>query len=114
MSAMDRERRSAVVMVVVGLVAGAAAILAMQAFREPMRDWLVENPSQTAARATWLIAAAGAMLVIPLVAFAGYAWRLAARDASRARGLKIIAALSVTFALLLAAILWRLSVVLTR
>ena len=114
MSAMDRERRSAVVLVVVGVVAGAAAILAMQAFREPLRDWLVENPSQTAARATWLIAAAGALLIIPLLAFAGYAWRLAATDASRARGLKIISALSMNCSVLLGAILWRLSVVLTR
>ena len=111
---MDRERRSAVVVVVVGVIAGAAMILTMQAFREPLRDWLVENPSQTAARATLLIAAAGALLVIPLLAFAGYAWRLAAKDASRASGLKIISSVSVTFAILLAAILWRLSIVLTR
>jgi hypothetical protein len=61
-----------------------------------------------------LIAGAGALLVIPLMAFAGYAWRLAAKDASRARGLKIISTLSAIFAILLAAILWRLSVVLTR
>ncbi len=111
---MDRERRSAVVVLVVGVAAGVAAILTLQAFREPLSDWLVENPSQTAARATLLIAAAGAMLVVPLLAFAAYAWRLAARDAARARGLKIVAALSVIFAILLAAILWRLSVVLTR
>jgi hypothetical protein len=111
---MDRGRRSAVALVVVGVVAGTAAILTMQAFREPLRDWLVENPSQTAARATLLIAAAGALLVIPLLAFAAYAWRLAARDAARARGLKIISSISVIFAILLAAILWRLSVVLTR
>jgi Na+-driven multidrug efflux pump len=111
---MDRERRSAVVVVVAGLVVGTVAILTMQAFREPLRDWLVDNPSQTAARATLLIAAAGAMLVIPLLAFAGYAWRLAAKDASRARGLKIISSISVIFAMLLAAILWRLSIVLTR
>jgi hypothetical protein len=111
---MDPSRRSAVVVVLVGAVAGAAAILTLQAFREPLQEWVVANPSQTAARATLLIAAAGAMLVIPLLAFAGYAWRLAARDAARARGLKIIASLSVVFAMLLIAILWRLSVVLTR
>ena len=108
-------RSSAVKLVIIGGLAGALVILAAQAFREPLRDWLVENPSQTAARATVLIAAAGALLVIPLLAFAAYAFRTAAKmEAGRARGLRVIAALLVVGAVALAAILWRLTIVLTR
>ena len=78
-------RRPAVTVLVVGVVAGAAMILAMQAFREPLREWLVENPAQTASRATLLIAAAGSLLVVPLLAFAAYLVRMAAKmEAPRA------------------------------
>ena len=102
-------------MVIVAGAAGALMILALQAFREPLQAWLVENPAQTASRATLLIAAAGSLLVIPLLAFAAYAVRLAATmEAARARGLRILAAVLAVCAGVLALILWRLSVVLTR
>jgi hypothetical protein len=111
----SESRRSALTMVIVGGVAGAAMILALQGFREPLRQWLVENPAQTASRATLLIAAAGSLLVVPLLAFAAYAFRMAAKmDAGRARGLRILAGLLAVGAVLLTLILWRLSVVLTR
>lgn len=108
-------RRAALVVVVVAGVAGAVLILAQQAFREPLMEWLAGDPAQTASRARLLMAAAGALLVAPLLAFAAYAWRMAgALEAARARGLKTVAAILVVAAVMLAAILWRLSVVLTH
>ena len=101
--------------VVAGAIAGAAMILALQAFREPLQEWLVENPAQTASRATLLIAIAGALLVVPLLAFAAYAFRMAAKlEAPRARGLRIAAAALAIGAVLLTLILWRLAIVLTH
>jgi hypothetical protein len=115
MTAMDPSRRSALALVVVAAVGGAAMIVALQAFREPLLEWLVANPSQTAARVTMVIAATGALLVMPLLAFAAYAWKIAAKmDAARARGLKALAAILVVGAVLLAVILWRFSFLMTR
>jgi hypothetical protein len=115
MAAMDRaSRRPAIVVVVVGGIAGAAMIAALQTYREPLEQWLLSDPAQTPARARLLIAAVGSLLVFPLLAFAAYAWSIAgAMDASRARGLKAVAVILVAGALMLAAVLWRLSVVLT-
>ena len=102
-------------MLIVAGVAGAAMILGLQALRGPLQEWLVENPAQTASRATLLIAAAGALLVVPLLAFAAYAFRIAARmEPPRARGLRMLAAILMIGAVLLVAILWRLTIVLTR
>jgi hypothetical protein len=115
MTAMDPARRSAVAIVAVVVVAGAALIAGMQAFRGPLVEWLVANPSQTAARVTMVIAATGALLVLPLLAFAAYAWRVAGTiEQARGRGLKTLAALLVGGAVLLAATLWRLNVLMTR
>ncbi|HEX6163786.1 MAG TPA: hypothetical protein VFZ31_10490 [Vicinamibacterales bacterium] len=111
----SESRRPAVTILVIGGIAGAALILALQAFREPLREWLIENPAQTASRATLLIAAAGSLLVIPLLAFAAYAFRKAAQlEARQARGLRTLAAMLAIGALLLTGILWRLTIVLTR
>jgi hypothetical protein len=115
MAAMDPSRRSAVVVVAVAVVAGAAMIGAAQAFREPLLEWVFENPSQSAGRVTMVIAAIGALLVIPLIAFAAYGWRTAAKmDAARARALKISAVVLVVGAVLLAATLWRLTFLVAR
>ena len=102
-------------LVVAAAVVGAALIIAMQAFREPLLEWLVANPSQTAARVTMVIAATGVLVVVPLLLFAAYAWRIAAKmDPARGRGLKLAAAVLVVGALLLAATLWRLNLLMTR
>lgn len=108
-------RRAALTVLIIGGIVGAVALVAAQALREPLQQWLVANPAQTASRATLLIAVAGALLVIPLLVFAGYALRSAAKmEARRARGLRIIAAMLAAGATALVAILWRFSVVLTR
>ena len=112
---MEPARRSALLLLVVGALAGAAMIAAFQAYREPLQAWMLADPTQLHARARLLIAAAGSLLVVPLLAFAAYVWRMAgALDAPRGRGLKIMAAILVVCSVLLAASLWRLSVVLTR
>ena len=106
---------SSLALVAVVAVAGVALIATLRGSREPLLEWLVANPSQTAARVTVVIAATGALFVLPVLAFAAYAWRAAATmDQARGRGLKTLAALLVVGALLLAATLWRLSVLMTR
>jgi len=115
MAAMDSSRRSPLLLVAGVAVAGAAVIAAMRAFREPLLEWVVANPSQTAARVTMVMATIGAVFVLPLLAFAAYAWRIAAKmEDGRGRGLKVLSALLVVGAVLLAAILWRLDVLMTR
>ena len=115
MTAMDSSRRSRLILVAVGTVAGAAIIIAARAFREPLLGWVVANPSQTAARVTMVVAIIGAACVLPLLAFAAYAWRMAAKmEHGRGRGLRALSALLVVGAVLLAAILWRLNVLMTR
>lgn len=108
-------RRAALVVVVMAGVAGAVLILTQQAFQEPLLEWVAGDPAHTASRARLLMAAVGSLLVVPLLALAAYAWRMAgALEAARARGLKTVAAILVVAAVMLAAILWRLSVVLTH
>ena len=115
MTAMDSSRRSPVVLVAGVTIAGAAIIAAMRVFREPLLEWVVANPSQTAARVTMVMATIAALFVLPMLAFAAYAWRIAAKmEDGRGRGLKVLSALLVVGAVLLGAILWRLDVLMTR
>ena len=112
---MDTPHRSPLVMVGSVAVAGAVIIGAMRVFREPLLEWVIANPSQTAARVTMVIAIIGAVFVVPLLAFAAYAWSVAAKmDEARGRGLKVLSALLVVGAVALAAVLWRLDVLMTR
>jgi hypothetical protein len=107
-------QRSAVIVVLVAAIVGSGFILAQEAFREPLAAWLTADPDRMAPRARLLIAIAGSFLVVPLLAFAAYMWRLAGTlEQPRARGLKVLAMFLVAGAVALAGIMWRLAVVLT-
>ena len=106
--------RTAVLVVIAAAIGGGGLILLQQAYREPLEAWLTSDPERTASRARMLIAIAGSLLVVPLLAFAGYMWRVAGTlEQPRARALKILAMLLVAGAVALAAVMWRLAVVLT-
>lgn len=132
-------RRRALILVAAGAIAGGLLIAAQGWYRGPLRAWLLDDPAQTESRARWLLAAAGAMLVLPLVAFAAYAWRLGARtiahrefpppghavisdtkiargDAaiSHGRGLKVVAMLLLLGAAIFVVLVWRLGALLAR
>ena len=100
-----------------------------------MEEWLLENP---ATRVPLILATLGVLIVLPLIAFAAYMWRMAARvtvertfppsgykvigkrspitgDAaiSYARFARMLAVFMFVMALLFAFQLWRLAVLLT-
>ena len=74
-----KARRHAVIIVAVSTVIGVLLIAGPAWYREPLRGWLLDDPAVTASRARLLLAAAGTLLVAPLIGFAAYAWRLGSR-----------------------------------
>jgi hypothetical protein len=70
-----RARRKAVLLVVVGAVVGAFAMLAFA----PFGEWLASQPGEIAHRIKLVFFLAGIILSAPLIAFAAYFWTLGAR-----------------------------------
>ena len=66
-----RARRRAVLVVLVGAAAGAAALVAIECHRPALQAWLAADP----ARARMTLGAVFAALVLPLLGLAGYLWR---------------------------------------
>ena len=71
-----RARRQAILLVLVGTIAGALAIAALDHYRAPLETWLLSDPKQRADRlslASWSLAAA---VALPLTGLAAYLWSI--------------------------------------
>ena len=87
-------RRQVALLLIVGTCIGALLIVAFERYRVPLSDWLLAAPGALAQRLKLVFLALGALVVLPLLAFAAYVWSLGGR-AIRARefpppGLKVI------------------------
>ena len=104
---MATDRRHASWILVIGAVAGAGSILALDRYRGPLRDWLAV-PGQSAGRVTLVMATLALVSTAPLLGFAIYLWRLGAR------GPRLLAAGLAVSAVALSLLLWRLAWLVTR
>lgn len=63
----------------IATLAGLAIIALSKAYQPALVEWVKSDPALMRERARLLIAAAGAILVAPLILVAGYIWRVGAR-----------------------------------
>ena len=70
--------------VILGTAIGAALIVGFEAYRTPLRDWLLSESGDPTLRVKLVFLLAAAVLTAPLLAFAAFLWSLGAK-ASRAR-----------------------------
>jgi hypothetical protein len=126
--------RRLLVHIVLVTIVGSAVIVLSQAYQPQVVEWAASDPSRVRGRAQLLIALLAAILLLPLLGFAWYVWRLGTRTlreerfppeglvvirdmlvmrgaAARARGrlFRLIAFSVAILAGLMATILWRLA-----
>jgi hypothetical protein len=126
-------RRRALLIIAGGAIVGAGLIWAWDQFRPDLHAWLVAEPGARSRRLGVLLLAVAAVVVVPLVGFAVYLWRLGSRilrerqfppsgwtvvrdtailrgpaAARRGRVVRGAAALLLVAATVLALLLWRL------
>jgi hypothetical protein len=130
-------RRKALLLWGAGTLVGALLIAAQGWYRGPLESWILADRGRAAGRAALLLGGAATLLIVPLVAFAVYVWRLGARviafrefpppgqpvirdtpilrgdDAHRhGRGLRAIAIVMLVAAAALIVMFWRFAVLL--
>jgi hypothetical protein len=69
-------RRKAILLVILGALAGTLSIAGFEHYRAPLRDWLASNPGERTNRIKLLLILVAAGLSAPLVALAAYLWSL--------------------------------------
>jgi hypothetical protein len=129
-------RRRAILLVILGALAGTLVIATLALFRAPLLEWLQSEPPERAPRLRLLLLLMAAALSGPLLLFAAHLWSLGARvlqarqfpppgyrvirdtsvvagqaATSRGRGLKALALLLGLAAVVLSLLLWRLGAV---
>ncbi len=67
-------RRQAVPVIVIGALAGALLLAAMERYRLPLHDWLLSDPERFTRRLGLVSYLAAAALALPLLGFALYFW----------------------------------------
>jgi hypothetical protein len=72
-------RRQAVLLLVAAAFVGALLIEAFERYQIPLRDWILAEPAKSAQRMQLIFLVLGALLSVPLLAFAAYLWSLSAR-----------------------------------
>ena len=72
-------RRHGVLLLLVAALVGALLTVAYERYRIPLRDWILAAPRETAQRIQLIPLAVGALLLVPLLAFAAYLWSLSAK-----------------------------------
>jgi hypothetical protein len=72
-------RRKALLVVILAAAIGGLLISAFEHFREPFREWLLSDPSETARRGKLTVYVSAFILSGPLIGFALYLWLLGAR-----------------------------------
>jgi len=72
-------RRQAVLLVVLGVLAGALLFVGFERYRILLRDWILSEPGKLAHRVKLVFLMSVAVLSAPLVAFAVYLWSLGAK-----------------------------------
>lgn len=72
-------RRRAILLVVLGALAGTLLIAGATHFRAPLLDWLLSEPRARAHRLRLLLLLVAAGLSVPLVFFAAHLWSLGSR-----------------------------------
>ena len=72
-------RRQALLLVIFGAALGGLLIAGFAHFGEPLREWLLSEPAETARRARLALYWSALVLSVPLIAFAVYLWLLGAR-----------------------------------
>jgi hypothetical protein len=72
-------RRRAVVLLLVGMCAGALLIVGFERYRIPLRDWVLSDPETSAQWLKLIFLLVSALLLTPLVVFAAYVWSLGKR-----------------------------------
>ena len=72
-------RRQAILVILFAAATGALLLAAFEHFREPLREWLLSEPAETARRARLAVYVSAFVLSAPVIAFAIYLWLLGAR-----------------------------------
>jgi hypothetical protein len=72
-------RRQALLVVLCAAAIGGLLISGFEHLRDPFREWLLSEPSETARRGKLAVYVSAFVLSAPLIAFAVYLWLLGAR-----------------------------------
>lgn len=127
-------RRRTRLLAAVATIGGAVALMAIDRYRMPLRDWILADPGQAAQRVAMLVLFLALILLLPLLALAVGLWTIATRTAgtqqfppsglrlvrdthvvtgsaakARGRQLKLLAVCCAIAAAAAGALLWRLA-----
>jgi hypothetical protein len=130
-------RRQALLLLVLGAIAGTLLLVGFERYWIPLHDWLLSEPGKFRLRVNLVLLVSAVLLSVPLLAFTAYLWSFGAavlrakqfpppgyrviRDTpvidgraaiSRGRGLKMLALCLGVVAAVLWLLLWRLAWVL--
>lgn len=72
-------RRRALLMIIMGALGGALALVAFERYRIPLSEWVLSEPGASAQRVKWVFAFLGTLVAAPLLALAAYLWSFGAR-----------------------------------
>lgn len=84
-AADPRAKRTAIVVLVAGLIAGTALILIFDRARPEIARWILADQQHVAFRARVVLSLVALIVVGPLIGFAGYFYRLGAATLRSAR-----------------------------